>query len=193
MLDKESNIEIVGEASNGGDVLEFLEKNHKNVDVILMDITLEEELSGIEITKQICKKYPAIKVLSLTMHAEDNYITNMIEAGARGYILKESGKDELVKAINTVSEGKKYFSNDVSVTLINHMMNGSKTKNDDLSRREVEVLRLIALGKTNREAGEELCVSSRTVETHRRNILSKLDCKNTAEMIHYAFKNKIVG
>src|SRR5690606_32960147 len=131
------------------------------------------------------------KVLALTMHTEGSYIENMLSAGALGYILKESGQEELITAIKTVAEGKKYFSNEVSVTMINSLMNKPAEK-EPLSDREKDVLKLIAMGKTNKEAGEILYISTRTVETHRRNILGKLEIENTAEMIQYAIKNKII-
>ncbi len=191
MLAKEEEINIIGEAGSANEALDFLSKHHKTIGVILMDISMPK-MNGIELTKEILSKYPDLKILAITMHAEDNYIINMIEAGALGYILKESGTEEIIKAIKTVASGKKYYSNDVSVTMINYMMNGNK-KDEKLSEREEEVLKLIAMGKTNKEAAEELFLSDRTIETHRRNILAKLDCKNSAELIHYALKNNLIS
>jgi DNA-binding NarL/FixJ family response regulator len=126
------------------------------------------------------------------MHIEETYISNMLKAGALGYILKESNKTDLIEAVKSVASGKKYYSNEVSVTLINSLMTGSQNKDKELSERELEVLTYIASGNTNNEIGEKLFISGRTVETHRRNILSKLDVKNTAEMIKYAIKNNLV-
>ena len=126
------------------------------------------------------------------MHAEETYIMNMLKAGALGYILKETGVSELVSAIKTVADGQKYYSNEVSVTMINSLMSENKSASSELSEREIEVLGHIAKGFTNKEAGDKLCISGRTVETHRRNILSKLDMRNTAEMIRYAIENQLV-
>ena len=120
------------------------------------------------------KRFPNVKVLALTMHAEESYIMNMVKAGAFGYILKESSKEELFQAVETVAGGKKYYSNDVSVTMINSMMSEpKKTTNTEISEREQEVLSLIIDGLTNIEIGKALHISNRTVESHRRNILQK--------------------
>lgn len=192
MLNKTSEFEIIGEANNGKEVVDYLEKHPDTIDVVLMDINMPE-MNGIEATQIITDKYPKIKVLALTMHVEETYITNMLKAGALGYVLKESNKEDLIDAINTVAIGNKYYSNEVSVTLINSLMNNGKTKTSELSDREIEVLTFIATGNTNNEIGEKLFISGRTVETHRRNILSKLEVKNTAEMIRYAIKNNLVA
>ncbi|OFY90850.1 MAG: hypothetical protein A3K10_16280 [Bacteroidetes bacterium RIFCSPLOWO2_12_FULL_31_6] len=193
MLKKSSGMEIVAEASNGSEVISYLEKYASKIDIVLMDINMPK-MNGIEATQLIMEKFKNIKVLALTMHAEGTYITNMLKAGALGYVLKESGTDELITAIKTVANGQKYYSNEVSVTMINSLMNDAeKPKNSQLSERELEVLAHIATGETNKKIGDKLCISGRTVETHRRNILSKLDVKNTAEMIRYAIENRIVA
>ena len=192
MLKKNAEFEIVAEAKNGLEVLTFLRNNPDSIDVILMDINMPE-MNGIEATQLISKEFPKIKILALTMHAEETYITNMIKAGALGYILKESGVSELIMAINAVAAGDKYYSNEVSVVMINSLMNNDKPKISELSQREEEVLSHIATGATNKEVGDILCISGRTVETHRRNILGKLDIRNTAEMIRYAFENNLIA
>jgi DNA-binding NarL/FixJ family response regulator len=191
MLNKTPEFEIITEASNGQEVLDYLKKNPKSIDVVLMDINMPI-MNGIEATQVITDKYRNINVLALTMHIEETYISNMLKAGALGYILKESNKTDLIEAVKSVASGKKYYSNEVSVTLINSLMTGSQNKDKELSERELEVLTYIASGNTNNEIGEKLFISGRTVETHRRNILSKLDVKNTAEMIKYAIKNNLV-
>ncbi|MCB9360800.1 MAG: response regulator transcription factor [Flavobacteriales bacterium] len=191
MLNKTPEFDIVTEASNGQEVLDYLEKNAKSIDVVLMDINMPV-MNGIEATQVITDKYRNINVLALTMHIEETYISNMLKAGALGYILKESNKNELIDAIKSVASGKKYYSNEVSVTLINSLMSEDKDKDKELSDREIEILSLIASGNTNKEIGEKLFISGRTVETHRRNILGKLEVKNTAEMIKYAIQNKLV-
>jgi len=192
MLNKTSEFEIVAEANNGKEVVNYIEEHPDSIDVILMDINMPE-LNGIEATQIISEKHKNIKVLALTMHVEETYITNMLKAGALGYVLKESNKEDLIDAINTVALGNKYYSNEVSVTLINSLMNNGKSKSSELSDREIEVLTFITSGNTNNEIGEKLFISGRTVETHRRNILSKLEVKNTAEMIRYAIKNNLVA
>lgn len=191
MLAKVTEINIVGEVDSGVEALKFLDNNGA-VDVMIIDISMPN-MNGIELTKNIMDKFPNIKILALTMHAEDNYIQSMLQAGALGYILKESGQDELITAIITVSEGKKYFSNDVSVTMINSLMDrDKKLPINDLSEREMEVLKLIAMGKTNKEAGEILFVSPRTIETHRRGVMEKLELNNIVELIQYAIKHHLI-
>lgn len=135
------------------------------------------------------------------MHNEEAYIAKMLQAGAMGYVLKDSGMDELQNAIKTVMNGEKYFSNEVSVTLINSMLKGGTVDSisdekqkgkGDLTSRENEILKLIANGNTNMEIAEELSISNRTVDTHRRNILQKLKVRNTAELIKYAINNGLI-
>ena len=191
MLKKSSEFDIVAEASNGKEVIEYLNANPNTVDVVLMDINMPE-MNGIEATQFIAEHFKSVNILALTMHAEETYITSMLKAGALGYILKESGTSELVSAIKSVASGQKYYSNEVSVTMINALMNGEKSTSSVLSERETEVLGHIAEGSTNKEVGEKLNISGRTVETHRRNILGKLELRNTAEMIRYAIENNLV-
>ncbi|PJA07351.1 MAG: DNA-binding response regulator [Flavobacteriales bacterium CG_4_10_14_0_2_um_filter_32_8] len=191
MLKKNVEFEVVAEASSGEEVISYLERNAARVDVILMDINMPG-MGGIEATEIITKKYSTIKVLALTMHSEETFITSMMKVGALGYILKEADTNELIMAINTVALGKKYYSNEVSVAMINALMSKDNSQGTDLSDREIEVLKYIAAGDTNKEAGEKLFISPRTVETHRRNILSKLDVKNTAEMIKYAYQHQLI-
>jgi DNA-binding NarL/FixJ family response regulator len=192
MLKKNLNFKIVAEAANGGEVIQYLHDNPNSIDVVLMDINMPT-MNGIEAAKIILEKFSDVKVLALTMHAEESYITNMLKAGALGYILKESKTEELVSAIKSVARGEKYYSNEVSVTLINSLMNGDKPQESELSDREAQVLSHIATGLTNKEVGEILYISGRTVESHRRNIMGKLDLRNTAEMIRYALEHEIVA
>ncbi|HRP60183.1 MAG TPA: response regulator transcription factor, partial [Vicingus sp.] len=139
-------------------------------------------------------KYKHIKVLALTIHDETTYILSMFNARANGYVLKESGAEELIKAIYTVVEGNNYFTNDVSSKIINSLVNETKNIGKKvLSIREIEIIRLVADGLKNNQIAEKLCLSARTVESHRRNILTRLNLKNTAEMINYAIKEGIVN
>lgn len=191
MLSQDAELSVMGEANCAKEAIDYISKHPKDIDVILMDINMPD-MNGIELTKKLIADFPDLKILVISMHAEDNYIKNMIEAGALGYILKESGTEEIITAIKTVNQGQKYYSNEVSVAMINYMMNGQHD-NKKLSEREEEVLKLIAEGKTNKQAADILFVSDRTVETHRRNILAKLECKNSTELIHYAIKHKLIS
>lgn len=191
MLDKNSKFKIVGDVNSGSAAIDFIEKNSNQVDIVLMDIDMPG-MNGIEATKILTSKHPHIKVLALTMHKEEKFINDMINAGALSYILKETDIPELVQAIENTAQGKKYYSNEVSMSLINALMKKGTDNGHDLSKRELDVLKLIASGMTNKEAGEKLFISARTVESHRRNILDKLDFKNTSEMIRYAIENDLI-
>jgi len=191
MLDKNSKFKIVGDVNSGSAAIDFVNKNPNQVDIVLMDIDMPG-MNGIEATKILTSKHPHIKVLALTMHKEEKFINDMINAGALSYILKETDIPELVQAIENTALGKKYYSNEVSMSLINALMKKGTDNGHDLSKRELDVLKLIASGMTNKEAGEKLFISARTVESHRRNILDKLDFKNTSEMIRYAIENDLI-
>jgi DNA-binding NarL/FixJ family response regulator len=196
LLEREKDIDVVGEAENGNDLLHLLKKI--STDVILMDIDMGST-SGIATTKQVKELYPSLHVLGLTMHDEQNYIIPMLEAGASGYLLKDAGHEELLGAIHTVNNGDSYFSQKVSATLlhaITHQKEAPAQKiNKDkipLSDRELEVLQLIAKEFSNGEIAEKLFISIRTVDTHRRNLLEKLNVKNTAGLVKYAMENGVV-
>lgn len=192
MLNKNPKFKIVAEVSSGQEAINYIDNNSNDIDVILMDIDMPG-VNGIEATKIITSKYSNIKILVLSMHDEEVYITSMIEAGATGYILKQADIHEITQAIESTALGKKFYSHDVSITIINSLHKKSQDKGNELSVREMEILSLIAAGLTNKEVGEKLFISARTVESHRRNILDKLDFKNTAEMIRYAVEHNITN
>ena len=185
------NIDIVADFNNGKELIDYLKKNASEIDVILMDITMPI-MSGITATEIINKLYPNIKILALTMHADEAYIVKMIDAGALGYILKDTERDILIEAIETVYHNDKYYSNEVSLKLIDLLTSKKNKKNHELTARELQILKFITLGSTNKEIGKKLNVSARTVESHRRNIIKKLRIKSTAEMVKYALANKII-
>ncbi|MGB0886757.1 MAG: response regulator [Vicingaceae bacterium] len=193
ILKENPNVEIIYETAKGEEVIDFLTNNPESIDVVLMDISLAG-MNGIDTTQIITNKFSDVKVLALTMHLEESYITNMLKAGALGYIVKDSNIEDFILAIQTVYDSQKFYSNEVSLIIINSLMNKDVVEDPTkLSKREINVLGGVADGLTNREIGDNLNISSRTVETHRRNILSKLNLKNTAEMVRYALENKIVS
>jgi two-component system, NarL family, response regulator NreC len=192
MLKKNPEIEVVYEVGDGEEMIQYLDNNHENIDIVLTDITMPK-MDGIEATQIILERFPNLKVLALTMHEEESFITEMIKVGVHGYILKNSNTDELIKAINTIYNNQKYFSPQVSSTMIDSMMNKNESLESELSKREIEVLGFIADGNTNKQAGEKMFLSPRTIETHRRNIMDKLDLRNTAEIVKYAIKNNYVN
>lgn len=188
LLEEEANIRVLGEASDGREVLTLLKNNL--VDVILMDIDMGKH-NGIEATKQVAKLYPDVKVLIVSMYSDLSYITKAFEAGAKGYLLKNAGKTEMLKAIEELMEGRTYCSSEVSAKLITHIQGKGKSdkKKIPLTRREIEVLKLIVAEYSNSEIAEKLFISIRTVDTHRRNLLAKLDVKNTVGLVKYALKH----
>lgn len=191
MIKNDPLIKLVYEAQDGLEAIKYINNNPFEIDVVLMDISMPK-LDGVAATRDIKTNHPDIKVLALTMHIESSYISNMMKAGVSGYILKDSGKNELIDAIKKVAEGKLYYSADVSSVLLNSIMTegtDKKRTRDVVSDREKEVAIFIVKGLTSVEIGKELHVSTRTIESHRRNIISKLDLKNTAEMISYAIKH----
>ncbi len=194
ILNEEDDINVSSSASSAQELIQKLER--EPVDVILMDITLGKE-SGLDITATVKTLYPEIKVLILSMHAERGYIVKAIKSGANGYLLKEIGRDEMVKAIRAVYLGGTYYSQQVSSIIINQFAVDSKSKSNgandvQLTPREKEVLILITKEYTNQEIANELFISIRTVDTHRRNLLEKLQAKNTVGLVKYAMKSGLV-
>lgn len=196
ILKKNKQFKIIGEASNGVEALEFLEKNAAKTHVMLLDITMPE-LDGFEVAKVVKKKYPNLKVLALTMHNEESYITKMIDVGVHGYVLKDSNLDDLSSAIKTILDDKPYYSSDVSAVMINSLMNKDKQKDnnaiDNLTEREKEIIHLISDGYKSSEIADKLELSTRTIEVHRRNLMKKLEVKNTAELVSYVLKSKLIS
>jgi DNA-binding NarL/FixJ family response regulator len=186
------NIDVIGIAHSGKDTLNLLKKDKP--DVVLADISMPE-MSGIQLTAAIKKKYPNIKILILSMHSDYNNISEAIDAGADGYVPKDVSSEELVEAITTVSRGKNYFHSTISDEIVKNY--ASKRQNDDtilpqLTRRELEVLQLFAEGFNNSEIAEKLFLSVRTIESHKNHILQKTNMKNSVELIKFAIKNRII-
>jgi len=194
ILNEVDDIHVVSSASNAMELTHLLAKDP--VDVILMDISLGKE-SGLDITKTVKEMYPEMKVLILSMHAERGYIVKAIECGANGYLLKEIGGDEMVIAIRAVYNGGSYYSQQVSSIIMNQFAAFQKDRTRgvsdvQLTPREKEVLILITKEYTNQEIANELFISIRTVDTHRRNLLEKLSAKNTVGLVKYAIKKGLV-
>ena len=193
LLQEEEEVEIVAEAEGGDDALNKLEE-HKDIELVIMDIKMPD-MNGIEATVKIKEKYPHLVILALSMYDEQEYISRMLKAGASGYILKNSSSEEIMKAVRTVMSGENYFSSRVSDIMVSQylrekgMEGQSEGRPIVLTTREKEILKLIAEEKTNAEIGSALEISKRTVDTHRRNLIKKLDCKNTAGLVKFAIKN----
>lgn len=188
---------IVGTAQNGLEVLEKIPATQP--EIILMDINMPI-MDGVEATKKIKELYPHIKVIMLTMHNELRLIKELLEIGARGYILKNISRADLLKALDLVSNGKPYLDPNVQEKMIQGISSSNDEKEDleesklveNITTREMEILQLIALGLTSQEISNRLFISKNTVETHRKNLLSKLNVKNTAALLKYAYKHRLV-
>lgn len=188
LLSKDEDIDIIGEASSAEEL--FSKLNSQQPDVILMDISMGE-MDGLEAIRQAHDTYPNIRFIVLTMHAEGQYVVKAVRNGAYGYLLKNADEKELKEAIHTVYQEKKYFNSEISQLMIGNMaLEGEAHKK--LSKREREVLSLVANGKTTKEIADELFVSTRTVETHRVNMMKKLKVQNTAELIKKAAHLKLI-
>ena len=195
LLESCDDIAVTNEASSGSEVLQQLENSVP--DVVLMDIKMPE-MDGIEATRKIRERFKDNpQVLALSSFNDEENLMKMLDAGAKGYVLKKAGKDELITAIKALASGNTFYSSEVSATLINIINNPRKTvgqiANDfPITERETEVLIEIANGLTNAQISSKLFISIHTVDTHRRNLLQKLQLHNTAGLVKFAFENGLV-
>ena len=194
LLERSPEFQVVGEASDGREAVKMSEE--LSPDVVVMDIAMPN-LNGIEATAQILKKNPAVGVIILSMHSDEAYLVRALSAGAKGYLLKDSAEADLIRAVQAVSEGRPFFSPAIAETLLEDYMRRLKQHNladsyDLLTDREKEVLQLLAEGKSNKEVATLLDLSLYTVETHRSNLMQNLGLHNTAEIVLYAVRKKII-
>jgi DNA-binding NarL/FixJ family response regulator len=187
LLQKEKDIEMAGYASNAANCLQYF--TNRTADVILMDISLPD-MNGVDLCKVIKKRYPGIMVLALSTFNQGTYVRKMIESGASGYLLKNSGRQEIIEAIKIVMKGKSYLSFDAGQALKSDT--AQQTAMAPLTKREKEVLTLIAEGLTNMQIAEKLFISTDTVDTHRKNLHAKLNVKNTAMLVRFAVENDLL-
>lgn len=194
LLEKQQDIEVVGEAEDGRSAVRLAAETAP--DVVIMDITMPD-LNGAEATKQILSKSPDIKVVALSMHSDSLFVTEMLKSGAAGYLLKDCAFDELTKAIRTVIDNKNYLSPAISgVVLEDYIQRLSKVgfaSPDVLSDREREVLQLMAEGYSTKKIAQKLHISVKTVETHRRQMMGKLDIHTIAELTKYAIRKGLTS
>lgn len=194
MLLGNREIEILAEATSANTLLDVL-KIH-TPDIIVMDIKLSGSMSGIDIAKMIHLNTPKQKILMLTANIDENYIIASLKVGAKGFLSKDSSKDEFIKAILQINNGDVYFGENISQAVIQSYVRQIQSHITDadkpLSDREIEIVKLLSEGLTTKQIGEELCISPRTVESHKNNILEKLGLQNTIELVKYAIRNKIV-
>ena len=184
------------EASSGRDFIENL--SFVDCDLVLMDIEMPE-MNGIEATEQALRIRPDLKVIVLSMYGDEQYYYKMVDVGVKGFVLKNSGIEKVIAAIRAVAAGENYFSEELLVNILNNMRDGGQhkpepeTPDNEISERELEILYHVCLGLSNQEIADKLFISKRTVDKHRANLLSKTGCRNTAALVMYAIKNKMIN
>jgi len=189
MLQVETDIHVIGEAGNGRDAVTLVKKLRPAV--VLMDIAMPQ-LNGLEATRQMTKAVPTTRVIMLSAHSDDAYISESMAAGAAGFLIKQSSSQNVYHAIREVYNGRTYFSPSVAKRLRNRRTSSLLVRSNDLSSREMEVLQLIAEGKANKQTAGELGISIKTVEKHRENLMAKLDIHDTAGLTRYAIATGII-
>jgi DNA-binding NarL/FixJ family response regulator len=194
LIDGKADIQVVGEAEDWREAIEKAEA--LTPDVVLMDITMPH-LNGLEATRQIKKRCPQVKILALTMYTNEEYILQIIQAGASGYVIKQAAPAELISAIHAVYRGDTFLSPSVSKVIIDeymkHRASSTSARYDELTDREREVLQLLAEGHSNRSIAEELNISIKTVGVHRTSIMKKLKCQSVSDLVKYALRKGIIS
>jgi two-component system, NarL family, response regulator NreC len=195
LLDRQPDMEVVGEASEGREVVRLSEELAP--DVIIMDVAMPQ-LNGIDAAAQIIKHNPGIRIVMLSMYADESYLVRALSAGAKGYLLKDSAEVDIVRAVGVVSKGRPFFSPQITQSLLEDYVRalqqrGLQDSYELLTDREREVLQLLAEGKSNKEVATILDLSTYTIETHRTNLMHKLNLHNTAEIVLYAVRKKIIA
>lgn len=193
LLSTQDFVHHIYEASSGREFIENL--SFVDCDVVLMDIEMPE-MNGIEATLMGMRMKPGLKIIVLSMYGDEQYYYKMIDAGAKGFVLKNSGIEKVITAIKKVAEGENYFSEELLVNILNNIRDNNKTEHEgpdnEISGRELEILFHVCKGLSNQEIADALFISKRTVDKHRANLLSKTGCRNTAALVMYAIRNKMV-
>jgi DNA-binding NarL/FixJ family response regulator len=198
LLDREPGLQVVGTAGDGQELLDKLPDTP--TDLVLIDVNMPV-LDGYATTLRLREEFPDVKILALSMLVEELYIGRMLDAGASGYLLKSTGKEEIIHAIRMVMDGKPFLCSEIGLAMLRKVLEWSSNggapataaqKNPLLSKREMEVLQLIADGLSNAEIADQLFTSKRTVETHRQNILEKTQAKNTAALVKIALADGLI-
>lgn len=193
LLSTQDFIHHIYEASNGREFIENL--SFVDCDVVLMDIEMPE-LNGIEATREALHIKPGLKIIVLSMYGDEQYYYQMIDAGAKGFMLKNTGIENVLTAIKKVAAGENFFSEELLFNILNNIRDNNKTEaenpDSEISDREMEILYHVCKGESNQEIADKLFISKRTVDKHRANLLSKTGCRNTAALVMYAIKNKII-
>lgn len=191
LVEESEDMEVVAEASDGREAIQKIRELQPDVAVI--DLSMPE-IDGLEVINQIHPEYPDLPIIVLTMHAENQYVVRAIEAGAMGYITKQSAPEHLVNAITKVYNGSRYLTNDAAEALVLRVAKGNRHRSplDSLSTRELQVLRRLAMGHTNREIASAYHISIKTVDTYRFRLLKKLNLRNNAELSRFAMQSGLI-
>jgi two-component system, NarL family, response regulator NreC len=191
------NISIIGEASTGAELWKLLEKDQP--DIILMDISLPDA-SGIELTRLISERYPMVKVLILSMYTDESFINQAIKSGAKGYLHKNTTREEMLIAIDTVYSGNDFYSENIAKIILKTYIEKARMNSDEiqdpnevLSKREIEILKMFAEGFINKEIADRLFISIRTVESHKNHIMQKLGLKTQVELVKYSIRHNLIN
>ncbi|BDC49418.1 DNA-binding response regulator [Bryobacterales bacterium F-183] len=190
LLESQVDLEVVGEAKNGREAID--EALRLKPDVVVMDVSMPD-LNGIEGTRQICAQLAQTKVLALSMHRDSVYVREILRAGARGYLLKESDDEDLLKAVRAVARGEAYLSPAISDAVLTDYRRHVSNPVDLLTSREREILTMIADGKTNKDIANALNLSVYTVESHRGSVMDKLNLHNTGDIVRFALRNGLIS
>ena len=195
LLEREKNLEVIFEASNGDELISFLQLNNNHPDIIMMDLKMPV-INGVEATKIIRKEFPEIKIIALSSYDSKSFVANMIDVGAVSYLIKNATPQDLLTTINEVALKGFYYTDSVMEVIKQDVLTNKKVKsnfeNNFLSKREIEVLKLICLQKSSVEIAEQLFISPRTVEGHRNSLLLKTESRNIAGLVVYAIQNDII-
>ena len=194
LLERQPHLEVVGEAADGREAVRLAEE--LTPDLVIMDIAMPQ-LNGLDAAAQIVRREARTQVIFLSMHSDESYLARALNAGAKGYLLKDSAEADLLRAVDTVAQGRPFFSPAITATLLEDYMRqlqqrGLHDTYDLLTDREKEILQLLAEGKSNKEVATLLNLSPYTVETHRTHVMQKLNLHNTAEIVLYAVRKKII-
>ena len=190
LIDSQPDMEVVGEAKTGREAID--EARALKPDIVVMDVSMPD-LNGIEGTRQICDELTQTKVIGLSMHKDSVYVREILRAGARGYLLKDSDDEDLLRAIRSVSRGEAFLSPAISDAVLTDYRKHVSNPVDLLTGREREVLTMIAEGKTNKEIANSLQLSVYTVESHRGSVMEKLNLHNTGDMVRFALRNGLIS
>ncbi|HEY1357811.1 MAG TPA: response regulator transcription factor [Thermoleophilaceae bacterium] len=189
LLDRQPDIEVVGEAEDGVGALSLAQ--NERPDVAVLDVSMPR-MTGLQAASEVRSHCPDTRVLLLSMHDDERYFFEGLEAGAAGYVLKRAADTDLIDAVRTVADGRTFLSDDAQRALMSEWLDGGREPGDPLTPREIEVVKLVAEAYTNRQIADTLGLAEKTVESHRANVLSKLDMRDRVELVRYAIRRGLV-